>query len=156
MITQYISFSLSITIISWLVGIAFNTPLRKTKYYEKLSKLNLIESQSIQKALQLTWFKWVVKNTFFKYFNPKLKLGSKAEIGELKKLREEMTFAELNHLVGFCFVSMFVLVKLVDGLFLLAVIMMIVNVLLNLYPSLLQQQNKKRIDRFLKRYYLTK
>jgi hypothetical protein len=99
-------------------------------------------------------FKWVVKKTFFKYFNPKLKLKGKAEILELKELRKEMTFAELNHLVGFCFVSIFVFVKFVDGLYLFGFIMMLVNILLNLYPSLLQQQNKSRIDKFIKRYTL--
>ena len=152
MITQHISFSISITIISWIVGMAFNSLLRKTKYYEKLSNLSLIKSKSLQKAIKLSWFKWVVKNTFFKYFNPKLKLKSKAEIVELEELREEMTFAELNHLVGFFFVSIFVFVKFIDGLYLFGFIMMLVNILLNLYPSLLQQQNKRRIDRFIKRY----
>jgi len=152
MITQHISFSISITVISWIVGMAFNSLLRKTKYYEELSNLNLIKRESLQKAIQLSWFKWVVKNTFFKYFNPKLKLKSKAEIVELEELRKEMTFAELNHLVGFLFVSIFVFAKFVDGLYLFGFIMMIVNILLNLYPSLLQQQNKSRIDRFIKRY----
>lgn len=156
MVTQQITFSISITIISWGVGIVFNSLLKKTKYYERLSNLTLIDSKPLQKAIQLSLFKWVVKKTFFKYFNPKLKLKGKAEIGELKELRKEMTFAELNHLVGFCFVSIFVFVKFVDGLYLFGFIMMLVNILLNLYPSLLQQQNKSRIDKFIKRYTLKK
>ncbi|MCH2190393.1 MAG: hypothetical protein MK188_05665 [Gammaproteobacteria bacterium] len=131
---------------------AFNSLLKQTRYYEKLSNLRLIDSHTLQKAIQLSSFKWFVKNTFFKYFNPKLKLKGKAEIAELKELRKEMTFAELNHLVGFCFVSIFVFVKLVDGLYLFGFIMMLVNILLNLYPSLLQQQNKSRIDKLIKRY----
>ena len=76
---------------------AFNSLLKQTRYYEKLSNLRLIDSHTLQKAIQLSSFKWFVKNTFFKYFNPKLKLKGKAEIAELKELRKEMTFAELNH-----------------------------------------------------------
>lgn len=152
MITQHISFSISITIISWMVGIFFNFLLRKTKYYDKLSNLSLIKSKYLQNKIRLSWFKWVVRNTLFKYFNPKLKLKSKADIYELNALREEMTFAELNHLVGFCFVLIFVFVKFLNGFYLFGFIMMIVNILLNLYPSLLQQKNKSRIDKLIKRY----
>jgi len=130
----------------------FNSLLRKTKHYDKLSNLTLIKSKALQKKIKLSWFKWIVRNTFFKYFNPKLKLKSKTNICELKDLRQQMNFAELNHLVGFCFVLVFVVVKFANGLYLFGFIMLIVNVLLNLYPSLLQQENKARIDMFIKKH----
>ena len=152
MISHYITFSISITIISWIVGMAFNSLLRKTVYFKNLSNLNIVHSKALQRALGLDWFKWIVKNTFFKYFNPKLKIEGKADIAELKALREEMNFAELNHLVGFVFVLFFILFRLFNGEYLFALVMIIANTLLNLYPSLLQQQNKSRIDKFIKRY----
>lgn len=152
MIVQYIKFGVSITIISWMVGIIINSIFKRTQYYEKASNFNLIESKTLNKRIGLHYFKWIVKNTIFKYFNPKLKLGRKAELAEIKELREEMTFAELNHLIGFLFVIFFVLEKLVNGLYLFAAIILIANLLLNLYPSLLQQENKRRIDKFLRRY----
>lgn len=153
MISHYITFSISITIISWIVGMAFNSLFRKTVYFKNLSNLNIVHSKALQRALGLDWFKWVVKNTFFKYFNPKLKIEGKADIAELKALREEMNFAELNHLVGFVFVLFFILFRLFNGEYLFALVMIIANTLLNLYPSLLQQQNKSRIDKFIKRYH---
>jgi hypothetical protein len=131
---------------------AFNSLLRKTVYFKNLSNLNIVHSKALQRALGLDWFKWIVKNTFFKYFNPKLKIEGKADIAELKALREEMNFAELNHLVGFVFVLFFILFRLFNGEYLFALVMIIANTLLNLYPSLLQQQNKSRIDKFIKRY----
>lgn len=152
MISHYITFSISITIISWIVGMAFNSLFRKTVYFKNLSNLNIVHSKALQRALGLDWFKWIVKNTFFKYFNPKLKIEGKADIAELKALREEMNFAELNHLVGFVFVLFFILFRLFNGEYLFALVMIIANTLLNLYPSLLQQQNKSRIDKFIKRY----
>lgn len=149
---QYISFSISITIISWLVGIIFNSLLKKTQYYDRLSNLNLIKSMAVQQALQLHLFKWIVKNTLFRYFNPSLKLTNNVGKEELHALRDKMTFAELNHLVGFIFVSVFVLLKVVEGDAFFGFIMMMVNIFLNLYPSLLQQQNKRRIDKLVKRF----
>jgi len=152
MVTQYIKFSISIAIISWMVGIIFNGILRKTKYYKSLSNLNFIKSKVQNKRIGLGIFKWIVKNTFFKYLNQSLKLKYKIEIIELKELRKEMTLAEINHLIGFCFVTVFAFVKVTDGYYLFGLIIMIVNILLNLYPSLLQQENKRRIDRFIKKY----
>ena len=150
--TQYLTFSVSISIISWMVGMVFNSFFKKTKYYESCANINLIKSKSLRNNIKLNWFKWIVKNTFFKYFNPSLKISSKPSIDELKLLRDDMTFAELNHLVGFGFVCSFACIKFVNGLYLFGVVMIIVNVLLNLYPSLLQQENKQRIDKLLKRY----
>lgn len=152
MIFHFITFSISIAIISWIVGMAFNSLFRKTVYFKNLSNLKIVHSKALQRALGLDWFKWIVKNTFFKYFNPKLKIEGKADIAELKALREEMNFAELNHLVGFVFVLFFILFRLFNGEYLFALVMIIANTLLNLYPSLLQQQNKSRIDKFIKRY----
>ena len=152
MITQYITYSVSIAIISWMVGIIFNDILRKTKYYKYLSNLNLIKSKIQNKRIGLGFFKWVVKNTFFKYLNQSLKLKYKIEIIELNELRKEMTIAEINHLIGFCFVTVFALVKVTNGYYLFGLIIMIVNILLNLYPSLLQQENKRRIDKFITKY----
>lgn len=152
MITQYISFSVSIVIISWMVGILSNEVLRKTKYYKNLLNLNLIKSKTVNKIIGLGIFKWIVKNTFFKYLNQKLTLKNKIEIAELDELRKEMTIAEINHLIGFGFATIFALVKFINGEYLFGSMIMMVNILLNLYPSLLQQENKRRIDKFTKRY----
>lgn len=98
------------------------------------------------------FFKWVVKNTFFKFFNQKLKLKGKIEKADLAKLRTEMTRSEIDHLVAFIFVTCFALFAFYNLKFTSAGIMMAVNVLMNLYPSLLQQENKRRIDKFINKF----
>ena len=150
-IMQYLSFSISITIISWMVGMILNTLIKSKPYYVNLSNLNFITSKVLNKRIGLGIFKWIVKNTVFKYFNQKLKLKNKVEMTELREMRKEMTFSEIDHLIGFGFVTIFALVKIINGNFLFGLIIMIVNILLNLYPSLLQQENKRRIDKFLKK-----
>ncbi len=152
MIIKYLSFSISITIISWMVGMIINGILSKTEYYKKLSNLNLVESKTLNKRIGLGRFKWIVKNTFFKFFNQKLKLKNKIEMTDLYRIRKEMTFAEISHLIGFGFVTIFAFMKIINGNYLFGLIFMIVNVLLNLYPSLLQQENKRRIDKLIKNY----
>jgi len=134
-----------------MVGMIVNEVLRKKEYYKNLSNLNLIKSKTLNKRIGLGVFKWIVKNTFFKYFNQKLKLKNKMEKTDLNGLLKEMTFAEISHLIGFGFVTIFALVKLINGNYLFALIFMIVNMLLNLYPSLLQQENKRRIERLIKK-----
>ena len=147
---QYLSFSVSITFISWIIGMILNALIKNKSYYINLSNLNFIKSKTLNKRIGLGIFKWIVKNTFFKYFNQKLKLKNKIEITDLNGLRNEMIIAEISHLIGFGFVTIFALLKLINGIYLFALIFMIVNILLNLYPSLLQQENKRRIDRLIK------
>lgn len=152
MIYKYLTFGIAITFISWIVGMAVNAVLRKTEYYNKsLSNLNFIENEKWNKFIGLGIFKWIVKNTFFKFFNQKLKLKKKIEKTELNNLRNEMTISEIDHLIGFGFVAVFALVKVWNSYYLFGLVIMSVNILMNLYPSLLQQENKRRIDKLMKK-----
>jgi len=147
---KYLTFSISIAFISWIVGLIFNSLLMKTKYYKNVSNLNIITSKTLNKNIGIGLFKWIVKNTPFKYFNQKLNLKTKTELTELYVLRKEMTVSEISHLIGFGFVTIFAIGKLANAAYLFAFIIMIINTLMNLYPSLLQQENKRRIDRLIK------
>lgn len=130
-----------------------NALIKNQSFYEKLSNFDFIRSKMVNKWLGVGVFKWVVKNTIFKFFNPGLKVEKKKlGLSELKELREKMTTAEMNHLVGFGFVLVFAAQKVVTGDYLFGLAIMGPNMLLNLHPSLLQQQNKRRLDRIIKRY----
>ncbi|MFD2584542.1 hypothetical protein ACFSR6_18740 [Pedobacter vanadiisoli] len=147
---KYFTFSLSIAFISWIVGMVINAFLAKTTFYQKrLSNLNFVRSEQINRWLGLAPFKWIIMHSFFKFFNPKLSIKKTILAKELTGYRLEMTTAELNHLFAFSFMTVFLFIKIVQGQYLFALIMLLVNVLMNLYPSLLQQQNKRRIDRYL-------
>jgi len=150
MITHYITFSVAITFISWIVGLFLGGILRKTELFKNLSNFNFIKSEALNNSIGIGIFKWIVKNTFFKYFNSNIKFKNKFSITDLHELRKEMTYSEINHLIGFCFVAVFTLAELIKGNVLFALIYTIVNILMNLYPSLLQQENKRRIDRLIK------
>ncbi len=142
-------FGISISVVSWMVGIICNSLFSKTTFYKRLSNLNFIKSKSLNKCIGLKYFKWIVKNTVFKFFNQKIKISNGNT--DLNHLRNEMLLAEISHLIGFFFVSIIAVffsfkITLTYGLSI-----MIPNILLNLYPSLLQQENKRRIDRLKKK-----
>ena len=148
---KYLTFSFAISVISWIVGMVVNAGLIKTPFYKQyLTKLNFITDENLNRYIGIGIFKWIIIHSLFKYFNPKLSLKKKIIISELPDLRNEMTIAEISHLIGFVFVIGFILVKVGQGYYLFALIMLIVNILMNLYPSLLQQQNKRRIDKYSK------
>jgi hypothetical protein len=147
---KYLEFSLSIAFISWIAGMLVTALLSKTAlYHSRLSNLNFIANEKINILIGLKPFRWIIMHSFFKYFNPKLSMRKHIAVSELGEYRSEMTKAELNHLFAFLFMAVFVLIKLADGLYMFALVMLLINIVMNLYPSLLQQQNKRRIDRYL-------
>ena len=140
-------FGISMSFISWIVGMILNNLLMKTKYYQRFSHLNFIKSSAINKKIGMRSFKWIVKNTFFKFFNQKLKVENRQV--DLTMIRNEMTLSEISHLIGFIFVIPFAIYKSFTVGILFGFTVMIPNILMNLYPSLLQQENKRQIDKIL-------
>jgi len=153
MITKHLilgfTFGISISFISWIVGMIVNGILKKTEFYNKLRNLNFIKNKATNKNIGIGYFKWIVKNTFFKFFNQKIKLENKKV--DLIEIRNEMTLSEISHLIGFVFVAVFAVYKSITLSLVFGLTMMIPNILMNLYPSLLQQENKRRIDKLIKR-----
>ena len=153
MIYFYLSMSISIIFLSFIIGMIIHAVLKKTEFYNKrLSNLDFVENEKLNKYIGVEIIKWIVKNTPFKYFNQTIKIKGKIEKTGLIRLREDMTSSEISHLIGFAFVLIVALVIFFKTKFFLGmVIILTVNILMNLYPSLLQQQNKRRIDKLLKK-----
>ena len=149
MFINYIIFAISVCFISWLFAIFANSLILKTSWYDKLSNLNFIHNTTLHKALGIDVIKWIIKNTFFKYFNQSIKIESRNT--DLLELRNQMTQAEISHLIGFVFVMIIAIYKSINVSIFLGLVIMFFNVLMNLHPSLIQQQNKRRLDKLIKR-----
>jgi ABC-type protease/lipase transport system fused ATPase/permease subunit len=129
------------------------TLIRNSKLYQgKLSNLNFVKSETVNRLLGVGVIKWIVKNTFFKFLNPTLKVERKMNLSDLKEIRNAMTKAEIDHLFAFAFVMLFVIYALLTQKYLFALTLMVINTLMNLCPSLLQQQNKRRLDLLMGRF----
>ncbi|MBL7471189.1 glycosyl-4,4'-diaponeurosporenoate acyltransferase CrtO family protein [Robertkochia sediminum] len=148
LLTLGIKLGITTSLISWLIGMIVNDILIKTEYYKKVAYLNFIESKALNKIIGINQFKWIVNNTFFRHLNQQIKLEKRSP--NLIQLRSEMTKAEVSHLIGFIFVAIIAIYISIERGFLAGFTMMFPNVILNLYPTLLQQENKRRIDEILK------
>jgi Glycosyl-4,4'-diaponeurosporenoate acyltransferase len=143
------AFGLSLSVVSWIVGIIGTALLQKTRYFEALSHLNFIPSRALNTALGIEPFKWLVKNSVFRFLNQSIKVAGKQT--DLALIRHEMTRAEIGHLIGFLFVAAAAVYQSNGISLIFGLSMMLPNVVLNAYPSLLQQENKRRIDQLLNR-----
>ena len=143
---QYLASSLAIVFMSWIVGIIAHALLRKTSIYCVMSRLQYAPSPRLYKLLGLPYFKWLVIHTPVKLFNQNLKISSRKDLQRIYSL---MTSAELSHLLGFIFVVFMAIYKGITLNFRYGLVLMILNILLNLYPALLQQYNKQRIIKIL-------
>lgn len=149
-ITIYLFNAIAFTFGSWFIGLIVNNAIKSMPFYPLIANFNFIKKESTNRAIGMTGFKLMVKHTFFKYFNQKLKFEKRPSISELQNIRNEMVYAEIGHLIAFIFIFIVTIVIVSSGQFVYAVILLICNIIFNLYPSLLQQQNKKRIDRILR------
>lgn len=52
-----------------MIGMIINALIKNKPDYVNLSNLNFIENNALTKIFGLGIFKWIVKNTFFKYLN---------------------------------------------------------------------------------------
>lgn len=139
--------------LSFMVGMILTFLVRKSSLYQnKLSNLNFITNENLNKFLGVNLLKWIVKNTFFKYLNQNLKMNKSFKVLDLNQIRSEMTKAEIGHLFGFFFVTPFIVNKFINQEYLFAIILLLLNILMNLCPTLLQQQNKRRIDQLINRF----
>jgi hypothetical protein len=92
----------------------------------------------------------VIRKTILGLFNKNLRLKGKADLETLKTLKIEMGYAEEGHLVAFYFLVLVNILFVFFGLdWRYIVLFFILNIVFNMYLVLLQQFNKRRIDRVL-------
>jgi hypothetical protein len=85
-------------------------------------------------------------STFWRHFNPKIKIAGKVNRNDLLNLRKEMTYAEISHLIAFVAVLIFAAIKYSSKHYSLVIPLLVSNVLFHFYPALVQQYNKRRLD----------
>ena len=103
------------------------------------------------KRLGILHFGWLIRHSFMGIFNQKLKYKGKLNQERLSKLKHEMTLSEVGHLIAFYFlllISILFIYLKVDWRYIL--VFFILNIIFNFYLVLLQQYNKRRIDKLLK------
>ena len=122
---------------------------KKVGWFEDHNYLNDKHTRSIGVLL----FGWMVRNSFMGWFNKKLRLKPSSSLEDLQTLKTEMGYAEAGHLVAFYFLLIvniyFVIIKL-DWWYI--ILFFVINLIFNMYLVLLQQYNKRRIQKLIDRY----
>ncbi len=150
----YIFASISIVFTSAVIGLLIDTVIRKKQWYTIFENINFISNGFINKVIGVNAFKYILVNSFWAKANPNLLIKEKPGYDSLVRLRKDMTNAEISHLIGFIFVMILITIsiktKFHEGIIFP---LFIANIIFHIYPVLVQQYNKRRIDKLLRKYY---
>lgn len=141
--------NLFITGIFAFLGFAFPTQkILPTKYYEIHNTKRLKRTYQF---LQVEWFRkallatlWKSKKQRQKYFN-----GKKEGLGNLITQSQK---SEIGHLFPLIVITLICIYLFVIGDWKLASVTLLINIIGNLYPIILQRQHRRRIQILKKRY----
>ncbi|SFG10249.1 hypothetical protein SAMN04487988_101417 [Algoriphagus hitonicola] len=136
-----------------ILGFLVNERIKGNQLYHRISRLEFIKNDRINQWIGVGVMKFLVSKTFWGKFNTKLKIEGKPALKEMILLKEEMTSAEISHLIGFLAVLLVSFGLTVTKNYEFGLVLLIINIIFNLYPSLLQQQNKRRITGIIERFY---
>ena len=109
-------------------------------YYEKRK----FETPQYFNMLGVKRFRKVIINSFFKYLNQRVYLKGRTR-GYVKVFIQETMQSETSHVFAFSLSFMIVLALLFTSRFGLAIVLLIMDVIFNLYPVLLQRMNRFEI-----------
>jgi hypothetical protein len=141
-----ITFTFSLSII-WLL---VTNAIKGTPFFTKISNLNFIKSEKANRYLGVFLFKQVLISSFWRHFNPTLKMTGRPDRAKLIALRNEMTAAEIGHLIAFFCTIIAVVIMHNTHFYENAIIPILVcNIIFHIYPPLLQQYNKRRLDKVI-------
>ena len=137
--------------LSYAVGQIIADYLLRKKKVEWFENHNYI-SDRLTKSMGILFFGWLIRHSFMGWFNKKLRLKPSASRDDLMILKSEMTSAEAGHLVAFYFLLIVNFTFILFGLeWWYIVLFFLINMVFNMYLVFLQQYNKRRIDKVLKK-----
>lgn len=137
---------------SYGLGVLLTEVIKLVGMYSWFDNRNFI-SDIWTKRLGVLILGWLIRHSFMGKFNPQLFYKGKAKVEALEQLKSNMTYAEVNHLMGFILLLLFSIFSLFYQYELWYVFFLLsVNIVFNLYLVFLQQYNKRRINKLLDRY----
>ena len=136
-----------------IAGMLLNNAIKNQPFYRKLSHYNFVKNEAINKYLGVLLFRKIIVSSFWRHLNPAVKITGRASLSKLVALRNEMTHAEISHLIAFiCTLIVAILIRSKKHLYHDAFVPIIVcNIIFHVYPPLVQQYNKRRLDKVIKR-----
>ncbi|MBK7895077.1 MAG: hypothetical protein IPJ90_09390 [Anaerolineaceae bacterium] len=135
--------------LSFVMGVIADPILRRMTNYEWWSTRYLFKDSKTYEKIGILWFQRFLKVTPLGSFNGNIHFTQKRDLATLRAIREQMATAEMSHWVGFIvMLGLTVLAWFYRGA-VVGLVYVAFNVLGNVYPSLLQQYNKRRLNRVI-------
>ncbi len=131
--------------LSFLFGMVGDAILRRLKAYEWLSTRYLFANPKTYERLGVLWFRKFLLATPLRFFNPNIRLTQNRDLSQLKTIRGYIAAAEVSHWVAFAMMSVWMAAAWWYSGLKVGVAFLVLNILGNLYPCLLQQYNKRRL-----------
>ena len=135
--------------LSFLVGMVGNMMLRRLEIYERLCNLSLFSDPRSFEKIGVLWFRKFLLATPLRLFNTNIRFSLNRSTEALDSIRKHMANAEVSHWVGFFAMLLIMVAAWWYRGFAVGLAYLVLNVLGNLYPCLLQQYNKSRLIRII-------
>lgn len=135
--------------LSFLAGVFADSMLRRMPSYGWLSSQYLFANPKTYERLGVLWFRRFLLATPLRLFNTSICFNKRSDLELLKKIRGHIASAEMGHWVGFVTMLGLMFVAWWNYGLKVGLGYLVLNVVGNLYPCLLQQYNKRRLDRVI-------
>lgn len=131
--------------LSFLAGVFADSLLRRMPSYDWLSSRYLFANPKIYERLGVLWYRRFLLATPLRLFNTHICFTKRSDLELLKKVRGHIASAEVGHWVGFVTMLGLMIVAWWNYGLKVGLGYLVLNVVGNLYPCLLQQYNKRRL-----------
>lgn len=149
MVAQFNPITLIFT--SYGLGVLAVYLLKHFNLYQHFENKNYI-TDKLTHQLGVVKFGWLVKNTWMGMFSKHLKYKGKAKTETLESLKSDMMASEVGHIFGFITMLIATFILLIWNIpWWYFFLLILLNIIFNLYLVFFQQYNKRRIDRILNR-----
>jgi hypothetical protein len=138
-----------ILFLSFFVGIIADPMLRRLTTYDWLSTRYLFASSKTYEKLGVLLYRKLLLANPFRMLNAKIFLTKNRDLASLKSVREAMATSEVSHWVGFVAMLGLTIFAWWHRGSLVGLAYLFCNIIGNLYPCLLQQYNKRRLDQLI-------
>jgi Glycosyl-4,4'-diaponeurosporenoate acyltransferase len=135
--------------LSFLAGVFADSLLRRMAVYNWLSGKYLFANPRSYESMGVLWFRRFLLATPLRLFNPNIRFTKNTNLESLEKVRQHIASAEIGHWVGFVTMLGLMMVAWWNYGSKVGLGYLVLNILGNLYPCLLQQYNKRRLGQVI-------
>ena len=131
--------------LSFIIGVFADLALKRLPIYESMSGRFLFAEEKTYERLGVALYRRLLLATPLRLFNNQIKIPKNRDVQLLKDIRKHIATAEVSHWVGFVVMMVATIHAWMTYGPKIGLSFVVLNILGNLYPCMLQQYNKRRL-----------